>query len=95
MKVLYGQDVNANVQHKANILSLELQFVHHFICTMLILKTGKHEHVFDRELFFLWAYIINTRIDLPMFILDQMYKAMMTKINLPYGMFLTKVFIYF
>ena len=34
-------------------------------------------------------------IDLPIFILDQMYKATMSKISLPYGMFLTKVFKYF
>ena len=37
----------------------------------------------------------DTRIDLPIFILDQMYKAMMNKTSLPYGMFLTKIFKYF
>ena len=30
-----------------------------------------------------------------MFILDQMYKSMMNKISLPYGMFLTKMFKFF
>ena len=36
-----------------------------------------------------------SKINLPMFILDQMYRATMNKVSLPYGMFLTKVFKYF
>ena len=76
-------------------MSLELRLVHHFKCTIFISKIGKYEHITDRELFFLWAYISDSRIDLPLFILDQMYKAIMTKVSLPYRMFLTKVFKYF
>ena len=76
-------------------MSLELRLIHHFICTMLIPKTRKYEYVSARELFFLWAYMTNTRIDLPLFILDQMNKATTKKINLPYGIFWTKVFKYF
>ena len=56
---------------------------------MFIPKTKKYEHVTDRELLFLWAYMIDSRIDLPMFILEKMYKATMNKISLPYRMFLT------
>ena len=37
----------------------------------------------------------NTRIDLPLFILDQMNKSTTTKISLPHGMFLMKVFKYY
>ena len=37
----------------------------------------------------------DSRIDLPMYILDQMYKATMIKIILPYKIILTKVFKYF
>ena len=62
---------------------------------MFIPKTRKYEHITDKELFFLLAYMTNSRIDLLMFILDQMYKATMNKISLPYEMFLTKVFKYF
>ena len=43
----------------------------------------------------MWAYITDSKIDLPSFILDQMFRATMTKINLPYETFLTKVFKYF
>ena len=43
----------------------------------------------------MWAYITDSKIDLPLFILDQMFRATMTKINLPYETFLTKVFKYF
>ena len=80
---------------KANIMSLELRLVHHFVSTMLIPRIEKYEYIFDKELFFLWAYMTDSRIDLPMFILDQMYKVTMNKMSLPYGMFLTKVFKYF
>ena len=62
---------------------------------MLIPKIGKYEHVSDRELFFLCAYMTDVRIDLSIFILDQMYKATMNKTSLPYKMFLMKVFKYF
>ena len=41
------------------------------------------------------AYMTDTRIDLPMFVLDQMYKAITNKIRLSYGMFFTKIFRYF
>ena len=95
LKFLYGRDVGEHVQLKANDMVLKTRLVHHFVCTILIPKTRKYEHVSDRELFFLWAYMTDTRIDLPMFILDQMYKAMMSKISLPYRMFLTKIFKYF
>ena len=78
-----------------NKISFELRLVHHFICTMLIPKTEKYEHVTDKEQFFLWAYMTDSRIDLPIFVLDQMYKATMNKISLPYKMFLMKVFKYF
>ena len=37
----------------------------------------------------------DSRIDLPIFILDQMYKTTMDKISLTYGMFFTKVIKYF
>ena len=92
MKALYRRDVDECVQPTANDMSLELRLVHHFTCTMFIPKTRRYEHVTDWELFFLWAYMIDSRIDLPMFILDQMYRAIMNKVSLPYGMFLTKVF---
>ncbi|GFS38964.1 hypothetical protein Acr_00g0060540 [Actinidia rufa] len=95
LKVLYGWDVSANVQPRANVLSLEIRLVHHFICTILISKVGKYEHISDRELFFLWSYMTNTRIDLVLFLLDQMHKATIKKISLPYGMLLTKIFRYF
>ena len=62
---------------------------------MLIPKTEKYEHVTDKEQFFLWAYMTDSRIDLPIFVLDQMYKATMNKTSLPYKMFLMKVFKYF
>ena len=62
---------------------------------MFIPKIGKYEHVSDRELFFLWAYVTESSIELALFILDQMHKATMKKINLSYGMLLTKVFKYF
>ena len=76
-------------------MSSELRLIHHFVCTMLIPRTEKYEYVSDKELFFLLAYMTDSRIDLPMFILDQMYKATMNKISLPYDIFLTKVFKYF
>ena len=75
------------MQPKANDMVLEMRLVHHFVCTILIPMIGKYEHVSDRELFFLWAYMIDTRIDLPILILDQMYKATMNKISLPYEIF--------
>ena len=57
LKVIYGKDVNTSVQPKANLLSLELRLVHHFVCTILIPKVGKYEYISDRELFFIWAYM--------------------------------------
>ena len=56
---------------------------------------GKYEYVSDRELFFLWAYMTNSKIDLALFILDQMHKATIKKISLPYSMLLTRIFKYF
>ena len=94
LEIILGQDVNECVQPKANAMSLELRLVHYFVCTILIPKTEKYEHVSNRE-FFLGSYMTDFRIDLSMFILDQMYKATMNKISLPYGMVLTKVFKYF
>ena len=95
MQAVYGENVSLAAQTKANTLPLELRLVHHFICTILIPKTGKFEYVSDRELFFLWAYVTNSKIDLALFILDQMFKATIKKASLPYGMLLTKVFKYF
>ena len=95
MKIIYGKDVNKSVQPKTIILSLKLRLVHHFICTILIPKVGKYEYISERELFFIWAYMTSSKIDLPLFILDQMYKATVKKISSPNGMFLTKVFKYF
>ena len=83
------------VQPIANDLPLKLRLIYHFIYTIFIFKTRKYEHVLDKELFFLWAYITNSKIDLPLFILDQMFRATMTKINLPCEIFLMKVFKYF
>ena len=37
----------------------------------------------------------NSKIDLTLFILDQMHKSTTKKISLPYGMLLTKIFKYF
>ena len=79
----------------ANDLPLETRLVHHFVFTIFIPKIGKYEHVIHRKLVFLWAYLMESRIDLPMFFLDQMYRAIMNKVSLPYGMFLTKVFKHF
>ncbi|GFS41456.1 hypothetical protein Acr_00g0074460 [Actinidia rufa] len=92
---VYGENVNLAAQPRANTLPLELRLVHHFIGIILILKTEKFEYVSDRELFFLWAYVTDSKIDVALFILDQMHKATIKKINLPYGMLLTKVFKYF
>ena len=95
LKVLYGQDMDECVQPIANDLPLELRPVHHFACTIFTPKMGKYEYVSQKELFFLWAYITDSKIDLPLFILDHTFKATVTNINLPYGFFLTKVFKYF
>ena len=95
LKVLYGQDTDECVQPIANDLPLELRPVHHFACTIFTPKMGKYEYVSQKELFFLWAYITDSKIDLPLFILDHMFRATITKISLPYGIFLTKVFKYF
>ena len=95
LKIVYGENVHMGIQPKANTLSLELRLVHHFVCTILIPKTGKYEYVSDRELFFLWSYMTNSRIDLALFILDQMHKATIKKISLPYGMLLTRIFKFF
>ena len=95
MNVLFGQKTIDIMKPIANDLTLETRLVHHFICTIFLPKTRRYEHVTDRELFFLWAYMTNLRIDLPMYILDQMYKATMHKVSLPYEMFLTKVIKYF
>ena len=95
LKTVYGENVHMGIQPKANTLSLELRLVHHFVCTILIPKTGKYEYVSDRELFFLWSYMTNSRIDLALFILDQMHKATIKKISLPYGILLTKIFKFF
>ena len=94
MQAVYGSDVNLAAQPTANTLPLELRLVHHFICTILIPKTGKFEYVSDRELFFLWAYVTGSKIDLALFILDQMFKATIKKVSLPYGMLLTRIFKY-
>lgn len=95
LKAFYGQDMDECVQPIANDLPLKLRLVHHFVCTMFIPKTEKYKHVMDKELFFLLAYITDSKIDLPLFILDQMFRATINKVNLPYGIFLTKVFKYF
>ncbi|GFY99249.1 hypothetical protein Acr_13g0006500 [Actinidia rufa] len=95
LRAVYGENVNLAAQPRANMLPLELRLVHHFISTILIPKTGKFEYVSDRELFFLWAYVTDSKIDVALFILDQMHKVTIKKINLPYGMLLTKVFKYF
>ncbi|GFY87030.1 hypothetical protein Acr_05g0006690 [Actinidia rufa] len=92
---VYGENVSLAAQPRANTLPLELRLVHHFISTILIPKTGKFEYVSDRELFFLWAYVTDSKIDVALFILDQMHKATIKKINLPYGMLLTKIFKFF
>ncbi|GFS30312.1 hypothetical protein Acr_00g0011330 [Actinidia rufa] len=92
---VYGENVSLAAQPRANTLPLELRLVHHFISTILIPKTEKFEYVSDRELFFLWAYVTDSKIDVALFILDQMHKATIKKINLPYGMLLTKIFKFF
>ena len=83
LHVLYGWDIYEYVQPTINNLPFETRLVHHFICTIFIPKTRKYEYITDRELFFLWAYLTDSRIDLPMFILDQMYKATMNNVSLP------------
>ena len=95
LSVLYGQDTDEYMQPTANNLPLELRLVHHFIYNIFVPKIEKYEHVSDKELFFLWAYIIDSKIDLPMFILDHIFRATMNKVSLSYGIFLTKVFKYF
>ncbi|GFS46110.1 hypothetical protein Acr_00g0100260 [Actinidia rufa] len=92
---IYGENISLAAQPRANTLPLELRLVHHFISTILIPKTRKFEYVSDRELFFLWAYVTDSKIDVALFILDQMHKATIKKINLPYGMLLTKIFKFF
>ncbi|GFZ19589.1 hypothetical protein Acr_28g0002940 [Actinidia rufa] len=62
-------------------------------CWDLVVSTPEQSK--DRELFFLWAYVTNSKIDVALFILDQMHKATIKKINLPYGMLLTKIFKFF
>ena len=52
---------------------------------MFVPKAGKYEYVTDKELFFLWAYVTDAKINLPLFILDHMFKATLAKITLPYG----------
>ena len=71
LDVLYGQNVEECVQPIAKDLKLEIRLVHHFVCTTFISRTEKYEYVTSKELFFLWAYMTDTRIDLPTFILDQ------------------------
>ena len=68
LNILYGQDTDECIQPTANDLSLELRLVHHFFCTMFIPKIKKYKHVSDKELFFLWAYITDSKIDLTLFI---------------------------
>ena len=85
--VLYGQDMDECVQPITNDLPLELRLLHHFICTIFTPQIKKYEYVSKKELFFLWAYITDSKIDLLLFILDHMFRATMTKISLPYGIF--------
>ena len=92
MNVFYGQDTEEYVQPNANDLPLETRLVHHVVSTNFIPKIRRFEHITNRELFFLWAYLTDSRIDFPMFILDQMYRTTMNNVSLPYRMFLTKVF---
>ena len=51
LRALYRKDTNEYVQPTTNDLPLEIRLVHQFVCT--IPKTGKFEHVTDREFFFL------------------------------------------
>ncbi|GFS38377.1 hypothetical protein Acr_00g0057120 [Actinidia rufa] len=81
LKALYGVDIDEYVQPTANDLPLETRLVHHYVCAIFIPKAGKYKHGTDRELFFLWAYLMESRIDLPMFILYQMHRATMNKVN--------------
>ena len=69
--------------------------MHHFVCTIFTLKIEKYEYVSKKVLFFLCAYIADSKIDLPFFLLDHMLRATMTKMSLLYKIFLTKVFKYF
>ena len=95
LKVIYGEDTDECVQPIANDLSRELRLVHHFVCTIFTPKTEKYEYASEKKLLFLWAYITDSKIDLSLFILDHVFKATMTKISLPYGIFLIKVSKYF
>ena len=95
LKVLYGEDTDECVQPIANNLPLKLRLVHRFVYTIFTPQIGKYEYILEKELFFLWAYITDSKIDLPLFILDHMFRATMTKMSLPNGIFLTKVFKYF
>ena len=95
LKVLYGQKMDECIQPNANDLPFELTLVHHFACTIFTPETGKYGYVYEKELFFFWAYITNSKIDLYLFILDHMFKATIARISLPYGIFLIKVFKFF
>ena len=95
LNVLYGEETNEYVQPIANDLPLELRLMHHFVCTIFTLKIEKYEYVSKKVLFFLCAYIADSKIDLPLFVLDHMFRATMTKMSLLYKIFLTKVFKYF
>ena len=92
MSTLYGEKFNENEKLIASDLPLELRVVHHFFCTMFMPKSEKFEYISEKELVFLWAYIIDAKIDIFMFILDHIIKASKTQFSLPYGMFLNKVF---
>ena len=95
MKVLYGEETDECMQSIANDLPLELRLVHHFVCTIFTPKVSKYEYVSEKEFFCVGAYITDSKIDLPLFILDHLFKATMAKISLPCGIFLTNVFKYF
>ena len=75
------------VQPITNDLPLELSLVHHFICIIFCPKIKKYEYVSEKEFFCVGAYITDSKIDLPLFILDHMFRATMTEISLPYGTF--------
>ena len=91
--VPYGQEMPESTQPLANDLPLELRLVHHFVAKIFLPKVGKFEHVNDKELFFLWAFLTNTHIDIPSYILSNMNHASLSfSKNLPYGMLLTKIF---
>lgn len=95
-KLLKTDQVNPLIKLTANMLDLEMKFLHHLVASSIYMEKGSLHQVPFIETFIMYFIITKTTINLPLMMIHQIADAARySKVDLPYGIALVMVFGYF